>query len=130
MIDLPRRASTEQSPSPVEQPPPASGGPAEIDRPAVPDPAAAPEVSPSRPARTRASVAFIGAVGGAVILLLLLIFILENTESVKISYLGATGRLALGVALLLAAIAGALLVAIFGAARISQLRRLAKRQHR
>jgi uncharacterized integral membrane protein len=64
------------------------------------------------------------------VLLLLLIFILENTERVKVSYFGATGHLALGVALLLAAVGGALLVAIVGTARISQLRLYAKRQQR
>ncbi|MGH2833933.1 MAG: lipopolysaccharide assembly protein LapA domain-containing protein [Solirubrobacteraceae bacterium] len=61
-------------------------------------------------------------------LILLLIFILENTQQVKISYLGATGHLALGIALLLAAAAGALLTALIGGARILQLRRRIK-QH-
>jgi uncharacterized integral membrane protein len=84
---------------------------------------------PTRPPRTRTSAAFKGFVGGAVVLLLLLIFILENTQSAKISYFGATGKVALGVALLLAAVGGALLVAIVGAARISQLRKHAKRHN-
>ena len=58
---------------------------------------------------------------GAIVLILLLIFILENTQSVKISYFGASGHVALGVALLFAAVGGALLVGILGAARIAQL---------
>ncbi len=80
--------------------------------------------------RTRTSAAFKSFVAGAVVLLLLLIFILENTSQVKVSYFGVTGHLGLGVALLLAAVGGALLVAILGAARISQLRLYAKRQQR
>jgi uncharacterized integral membrane protein len=48
-----------------------------------------------------------------------LIFILENTQRVKVNFLGANGHLALGVALLLAAAAGALLVGIVGVARIA-----------
>ena len=40
-----------------------------------------------------------------------LVFILENTKSVAISYFGAHGHMALGIALLLAAVVGALLVA-------------------
>lgn len=88
------------------------------------------KAKPSGAPRTRTSAAFKGFVGGALVLLLLLIFILENTERVKISYFGATGHLTLGVALLLAAVGGALLVAIVGAARISQLRLYAKRHPR
>ncbi len=60
-------------------------------------------------------------------LILLLVFILENTESVTINFLGASGRLGLGLALLAAAVAGALIVAILGVARIAQLRKLRKR---
>jgi len=67
---------------------------------------------------------------GAAVLLLLLIFILENSQTVDIAYFGAHGHLPLGVALLLAAVAGILLVAIPVAGRIYQLRRMAKRRHR
>ena len=66
----------------------------------------------------------------AVVLLLLLIFILENGKSVDIGYFGVHGHLPLGVALLLAAVAGALLVLIPGTGRIIQLRRTAHRHHR
>jgi uncharacterized integral membrane protein len=69
-------------------------------------------------------------IAGAVVLILLLVFILENTQSVKISFFGASGHLPLGVALLLAAIGGALLVGIVGTARIVQLRRHVKRRRR
>lgn len=85
---------------------------------------------PAQPPRTRTSIAFSGFVAGAVVLILLLIFILENTESVHVSYFGAGGHLPLGVALLLAAVGGALLVGILGAARIAQVRLHAKRRAR
>jgi lipopolysaccharide assembly protein A len=65
---------------------------------------------------------------GAIVLIVLLVFILENTQSVKISFFGASSHLPLGVALLLAAIGGALLVGIIGAARIVQLRRHVRRR--
>jgi uncharacterized integral membrane protein len=68
-------------------------------------------------------------ISGVIVLVLLLVFILENTQSVQISYFGASGHLALGVALLLAAVGGALLVGIVGTARITQLKRHAKRRH-
>jgi uncharacterized integral membrane protein len=70
---------------------------------------------------------WVGLALSAVVLLLLLVFILENQQSAKISYFGAHGELPLGVALLLAAVAGALLVVIPGSARIMQLRVVARR---
>lgn len=72
-------------------------------------------------------MAFNSLVAGAIVLVLLLVFILENTQSVKISYFGATGHISLGVALLLAAVGGALLVGLAGGARVLQLRRRIKR---
>jgi uncharacterized integral membrane protein len=77
--------------------------------------------------RTRTGTVWFGAASFAVILVLLLIFILQNSRTVQISYLGADGHLPLGVALLFAAILGILLVIIPGTARIIQLRILARR---
>jgi putative membrane protein len=102
---------------------------------AGPDVAPPPETrAPASPKpvaeRTRTATAFSGVVAGAVVFLALLIFILGNTEGVKINFFGATGHVSLGVALLLASVAGALIVAVLGAARISQLRRRARRLSR
>ena len=80
--------------------------------------------------RTRTGAAFKTLIAGSIVLILLLVFILENTESVNISYFGAGGHLPLGVALLIAAIGGALLVGIVGGARIMQLHRHVKRSVR
>ncbi|BFV55101.1 hypothetical protein KCMC57_up02050 [Kitasatospora sp. CMC57] len=63
----------------------------------------------------------------ALVLLVLLIFILENTQQVDVAFFGTHSHLPLGVALLLAAVCGILLVAIPGTARILQLRRVARR---
>ena len=48
-------------------------------------------------------------------------------RDVKVTYFGASGHLARGVALLLAAVAGALIVGIVGSARMFQVRKRAKR---
>ena len=64
------------------------------------------------------------------VLLFLLVFILQNGDPVQISFFALEGVLPTGVALLLAAIAGILLVAIPGSVRILQLRRAARRQGR
>jgi uncharacterized integral membrane protein len=73
--------------------------------------------------RTKTAVAHNALIAGAIVLILLLVFIIENTESVKIAYFGVGFHLPLGVALLLAAIGGALVMGIVGTARIIQLRR-------
>ncbi len=64
----------------------------------------------------------------ALVLLLLMIFILQNGARFDVYYLGAHGHLPMGVALLFAAIFGMLLVAVPTAVRIAQLRLTAARR--
>ncbi|WP_427019275.1 LapA family protein (plasmid) [Pseudarthrobacter sp. P1] len=59
---------------------------------------------------------------GLVLLVLLIIFILQNQESITLRYFGWVGAVSLGVALFVAAVGGGILVAVAGAARIIQLR--------
>jgi uncharacterized integral membrane protein len=81
-------------------------------------------------ASTRTARAWTGTVAAIVLLILLLIFILQNTASVKINFLGAHGHVPFGVALLAAAVAGGLIVAIVGVARMGQLKLRARRAER
>lgn len=53
---------------------------------------------------------------------------LQNLSGVHVYFLGAAGTLPMGVAILFAAVAGALLIALFGSARVLQLRRAARRR--
>src|SRR5882757_4166463 len=69
--------------------------------------------------RTRISGLWVGVTVAAVVLLVLLVFIIQNGQSVTISIFGGSMHLPLGVALLLAAICG------YG--RIIQLRRAMRR---
>jgi uncharacterized integral membrane protein len=79
------------------------------------------------PRLTRASAVWV-AVGAALLLLVMLIvFILQNPTKVEVHYLGLSGTLALGMALLIAAVGGGVVVAIAGAARVTQLRMNARR---
>jgi uncharacterized integral membrane protein len=80
--------------------------------------------------RTRMGGLWLASGSFAVVLLLLLIFILENSKSVDVAYFGAHGHVPLGVALLLAAVLGILMVVIPGTARIVQLRLTARRHRR
>jgi uncharacterized integral membrane protein len=144
---LPRHAPGDEVPPPPEAPVlpgavyPAEDavlpGAAEVGQPGtVPQQPAPAEPPPSHAApplkikRTRTSGLWVAVAFFAIILLLLLIFILQNGAEVNVSYLGAHGRLPLGVALLLSAVCGVLLVVLAGAARISQLRAVARRHRR
>jgi uncharacterized integral membrane protein len=82
---------------------------------------------PHRIRRTRMGGVWVAVALFALVLLLLLIFILENGQKISVSFFGASGHLPLGVALLLAAVLGVLLVVIPGTGRIIQLRMTARR---
>ena len=66
----------------------------------------------------------------AVILLLLLVFILENGQHVEISYFGAHWHQPLGVTVLVAAVLGFLLAVIAGFRRLRRLRTTARRSRK
>src|SRR2546429_6572338 len=78
--------------------------------------------------RSRMGGVWVALVVAAFVFLLLLIFILQNGQRAEVSFLGAHGSLPMGVALLLAAVFGVLLVALPGTARIVQLRVMGRRR--
>jgi uncharacterized integral membrane protein len=80
--------------------------------------------------RTRLGGLWTVVILGAVILVLLLVFILQNGQRVEIHLYGAHWNAPLGVALLMAAALGLLLVVVPGAGRIYQLKRAARGLHR
>jgi lipopolysaccharide assembly protein A len=104
--------------------------------PAQPQPQPQPQAQPGPQVpdhvikHTRISGLWVAVAFFAVVLLLLLIFILQNGRTVDIAYFGAHGHLPLGVALLLAAVCGALLAVLAGVARMAQLRATARRHRR
>ncbi|MFC9517164.1 lipopolysaccharide assembly LapA domain-containing protein [Nocardiaceae bacterium NPDC056970] len=77
--------------------------------------------------RTRAASTWTGLVIGIAVAILLLIFILQNLDSVTFQLFTWHFTLPAGISLLLAAIAGALIMALAGGVRIIQIRRVAKR---
>ena len=85
--------------------------------------------APLRNARhTRTSSLWTVTAVAAVLLLLLVIFIAENSQRTHIHFFGATWSVSLAVGLLFAAVLGALIVLVIGGLRILQLR-LAARRH-
>jgi uncharacterized integral membrane protein len=76
---------------------------------------------------TKAAAMWLSLALGFLILIVLLIFIAQNTESAEFAFLGWHWSQPLGVAILFAAVAGGLLTVAVGAVRIFQLRRAAKK---
>jgi uncharacterized integral membrane protein len=79
----------------------------------------------SNPLRTRISASWTAVVVAALVLVLLVIFIAQNTQRSSVNFLGLHGTAPTAVVLLIAATAGALIVVIVGVSRILQLRRAA-----
>ena len=113
--DLPPRTAPSALPTPAKQQ-------------AKPDTTAKPARPAESPVKfTRAAAAWTALIVGFLVLIVLLIFIAQNTESVQLTFIGWRWNLPLGVAILLAAVSGGLLTVAAGSARIFQLRRAAKR---
>jgi lipopolysaccharide assembly protein A len=86
--------------------------------------------APKRGLHTRISGMRTALIAGIVVLTVVLIFIIQNAHAVTINFLGAHLQVSLAVALLLAAIVGALIMAAAGTARITQLRQTIRRDRR
>jgi uncharacterized integral membrane protein len=76
---------------------------------------------------TRTRAAWVGLIVGALVTLILLIFIVQNLDSQKIDLFFWTVNLPVGVSLLIAAILGAVITAIVGSLRMLQVRRAVKK---
>ena len=80
---------------------------------------------------SRSGALYFGLIVAALLSVVVLIFILQNSDSTTIRFFGFEGEFPIGVAMLLAAVTGILIVAVPGSVRILQLRRsLAKNEKR
>lgn len=96
-----------------------------------------PHVSPDQPAYapppksavkfTRTAATWWALIVGLLILVILLVFIAQNTEHVSLQFLGWEWSVPLAVTILVAAVSGAVIMVLTGAARMFQLRRAAKK---
>ncbi len=122
-------ADLEHEPVPAADPSRAAPGLGAGER----DPAVAftdPDVSTTTPHPTNAGRVWVAIAVATVILILLIIFIAENSRSVTISFLGVHGHISLGLAMLIAAVVGAVVTLLAGSTRILQLRREVRRHRR
>jgi uncharacterized integral membrane protein len=95
-----------------------------------PDPT--PEPESTRPTRdplrhSRTSGAWLSVAALGLVLLLLIVFILQNTQSVEVAFFGWNGHAPLAVTLLIATVAGLFIALVAGSLRIIQLRRRVRR---
>ena len=120
-------SSEEPLPSAAVPPAPESQPTVQRAEPAPP-PASASKTVPTRV--TRAAVIWSAVAVSLAVLVLLIIFFIQNQDMVAVKFLGWEGRLAQGVAFFIAAVGGGILVAIAGGARILQLRRTERRRRK
>jgi uncharacterized integral membrane protein len=79
---------------------------------------------------SKTSGVWAATVGLGILLLLLIIFIAQNTRKTTVSFLAWDGQVPVAVALLIAAVAGLFLALLAGLLRILQLRRRVRRTRR
>ncbi|HEY5265782.1 MAG TPA: lipopolysaccharide assembly protein LapA domain-containing protein [Acidimicrobiales bacterium] len=79
---------------------------------------------------TRTSAAWVAVAVAVIFGIALIDFIAQNTRHVRIEFFWASGRIPVAVALLGAALAGAVVVLAVGVGRVAQLRLKIRRQRR
>jgi uncharacterized integral membrane protein len=79
---------------------------------------------------TRIRAAWVGVWAGLAVVILLIVFIGQNTAPIAIHFLWLDGRIPTALALLIAGVGGAIIALGTGAARIIQLRRMMRRDIR
>lgn len=92
-----------------------------------PGPGPGPAPSASAVPRTRTGAAWLALCATALAFVVLIVFMLQNTRSTEIHFLGLHGTLPLALALLIAAVGSAIITLVVGTARITQLRRFSRR---
>ena len=88
------------------------------------------EPTPAQPTKVKGSIAastWISRIIGFLLLILLIVFILQNQQSVELNIFAWSGAFPAGIAFLLFAIGGALFMALIGGWRRLELRRQIKR---
>lgn len=89
--------------------------------------ASAPSTTSARPAkrtpRSRAGAIWVGSCVAAVVVIALIVFMLQNTQRVQVTFLAMQGTVPLAIALLIAGVGVGIVALTIGTIRISQLRR-------
>jgi uncharacterized integral membrane protein len=83
----------------------------------------------SRAPHTRTGTAWFAVCFAALLCVVLIVFMVQNTRNVEVTFLWTHTSLPLGLALLIAAVGATILAVVVGTVRITQLRRLYRRGH-
>ncbi|RAV34483.1 DUF1049 domain-containing protein [Corynebacterium heidelbergense] len=86
--------------------------------------------TPPKVKRSMAGSTWVALILGALLLILLLVFILQNQTATQLQFFGWQAEFPVGVGMLIAAIVGALIMALVGGVRIIQLRGQVKHPRR
>jgi uncharacterized integral membrane protein len=79
---------------------------------------------------TRTSAAWVSVVVAIIIGVALIDFIAQNTRDLRVDFFSVSARMPVAVALLIAALSGAIVVVAVGVGRVAQLRLTMRRQRR
>lgn len=110
---------------------PGQGRVTRAEAPPTGTPVASPPGAGSDPLRgSRTSGIWLAVAVLVLLLILLAIFVLQNTQSVEVSFLGWNGSAPLSASLLIAAVVGMVIAGTAGALRVLQLRRRVKRERK
>jgi uncharacterized integral membrane protein len=113
----PEAAPVDAAPAPASEAPVGQGN------------AAPPPTQPGPRVRgTRTGRVWVGVCAAALIVVALIIFMVQNTHKVQVTFLGMSSSTSLALMLLIAAVGGILLTLILGSARILQLRHAVRRR--
>jgi putative membrane protein len=97
----------------------------------TPDQPPGPTAPPQQvPRSSRTGRVWVAVCAAAILSVLLIVFMLQNTHSVEVNFLGMTGSTSLALMLLIAAVGAVLLTLMVGSVRIIQLRRAVRRRGR
>jgi len=88
------------------------------------------DAAPAYLERTRTSMVWWAVAVAVVLGVALVVFIVQNTRHVRITFFGVHGNIPVAVALLASALAGAVVVLAAGIARVAQLRMRLRRARR
>ena len=108
-----------------------------VNQPTDRKPAAAPPAaeagatgSTAKTPRSRAGAVWVGICVAAILLIVLVIFMLQNTRPVLVTFFSLEGTVPLAIALLIAGIGVGLIALVVGTIRIGQLRRRLSQERR
>jgi uncharacterized integral membrane protein len=120
----PHHPDPSADPLPVEEAPtPSSQAPARQANATPPSPQLRPSVRGTRTGRV-----WVGVCAAVLITIALIIFMIQNTHTVKVNFLGLSGSTSLALMLLIAAVGGILATLFVGSVRIIQLRHAVRRR--